>query len=201
MSARTSAAVVGLAFLATSAVAQTSNPAAVQPGAYAIESSHTRVLFAIDHMGTSTWYGDFTQVSGTLKLDPKSPAASQLEISVPVGTISTTNAILDKELKAADWFDAAKYPTMTFRSTKVTPTGPNTATVTGDLTFHGVTKPVVLNVKFKGAGVNPLTKAYTVGFDATGKIKRSDFGVAKYVPLLGDEVDLILSAPFVRTGG
>jgi polyisoprenoid-binding protein YceI len=197
---RPAALIAGLVLLAGAAAAQPVSPASVQAGTYAIEPSHARVLFAVDHMGTSTWYGDFTHASGTLKLDPKNPAASQLEVSVPVASISTTNTVLDGELKAADWFDAAKYPTMTFRSTKVTVTGPGRATVAGELTLHGVTKPVVLEARFKGAGPNPMTKAYTVGFDATGKIKRSAFGVTKYVPLVGDDVELILSAPFVRKG-
>lgn len=189
------------ASLATAALAQPKpDPASVQAGTYAIEPSHTRVLFAVDHMGTSTWYGDFTHASGALKLDPKTPGASQLDVSVPMSSVSTTNATLDGELKSADWFDAAKYPTMSFHSTKVTLTGPGQAKVAGELTLHGVTKPVVLTARFKGAGPNPMSKAYTVGFDATGKIKRSEFGVAKYVPMIGDDVDLILSAPFVRKG-
>lgn len=187
-----------LVLAAAGAAAAPVAPASVQAGAYKIEPTHTRVLFAVDHFGTSTWYGDFTHASGTLTLDPKAPAASKLEVSVPMETVSTTNSVLDGELKSADWFDAAKFPAMTFKSTKVTPTGPATADVAGELTLHGVTKPVVLHAKFKGAGVNPLTKAYTVGFDATGRIKRSEFGVTKYVPIVGDEVDLILSAPFVK---
>ena len=193
--------VAAFALAAGVAVAQPVSPAAVQSGTYAIEPSHTRILFAVDHMGTSTWYGDFTHASGTLKLDAKAPAASSVEVSAPMASVSTTNTVLDGELKSADWFDAAKFPTMTFKSTKVTVTGPGRATIAGELTLHGVTKPVVLEARFKGAGPNPMTKAYTVGFDATGKIKRSEFGVTKYVPLVGDEVDLILSAPFVRKGG
>jgi polyisoprenoid-binding protein YceI len=197
---RPAALIAGLVLMAGAAAAQPVSPASVQAGTYAVEPSHARVLFAVDHMGTSTWYGDFTRASGTLKLDPKNPAASQLEVSVPTASVSTTNTVLDGELKAADWLDAAKYPAMTFRSTKVTVTGPGRATVAGELTLHGVTKPVVLDARFKGAGPNPMTKAYTVGFDATGKIKRSAFGVTKYVPLVGDDVELILSVPFVRKG-
>jgi polyisoprenoid-binding protein YceI len=85
---------------------------------------------------------------------------------------------------------------MVFKSDKVVPTGKNTANVTGNLTLHGVTKPVTLAVKFHGAGVNVLDKKYTVGFDATGKIKRSDFGVKTYVPLIGDDLDLTVAAAF-----
>ena len=109
---------------------------------------------------------------------------------------STTNEKLDGELRGDQWLDAGKFPDAHFVSRTVTETGPNSADVLGDLTLHGVTKPVTLHVSFNGAGTNPIDKAYTVGFDARGTIKRSDFGVTKYVPLVGDEVDLIISAAF-----
>jgi polyisoprenoid-binding protein YceI len=192
------AALAGAALFAFSSAAIAADPASVQAGTYALEPSHARVAFAIDHMGFSTWYGDFTGAKGSLSLDPKNVAASKLDITIPTGSISTTNAVLDGELKDPSWFDAAKYPTITFRSTAVAATGADTAKVTGDLTFHGVTKPVTLDVKFHGAGANPMSKAYTVGFDATGSLKRSDFGVTKYVPLVGDKVDLFISAPFEK---
>jgi polyisoprenoid-binding protein YceI len=172
------------------------NPAAAHAGSYSVEPGHTRVLFSINHMGFTTYYGNFTGVSGTLKLDPKKPAASSVEVSIPTASVSTTNTVLDGELKAADWFDAAKYPAITFKSTKITPTGHGGAKITGDLTMHGVTKPVVLTAKFNAGGVNPLDHNYTVGFDATTTLKRSAFGVAKYVPLVGDEVTVTISAAF-----
>jgi polyisoprenoid-binding protein YceI len=185
-----------LAFTSSAAIA--ADPASVPAGTYALESSHARVAFSVDHMGFSTWYGDFTGAKGSLTLDPKNVAGSKLDITIPTGSITTTNAVLDGELKDPSWFDAAKYPTITFRSTSVASTGADSAKVTGDLTFHGVTKPVTLDVKFHGAGANPMSKAYTVGFDATGSLKRSDFGVTKYVPLIGDKVDLFISAPFEK---
>lgn len=174
------------------------SPAAVQPGAYKVEPSHTRVLFAVSHMGFTTWYGDFTGASGTLQLDAAQPANSRIEISVPTASVTTTNAKLDGELKGANWFDAARFPTITFKSRQVTVTSPGHADVLGDLTLHGVTRPVTLQARFNGAGTNPLDKAYTVGFEVSGHIKRSEFGVAKYVPLVGDDVDLILSAAFEK---
>jgi polyisoprenoid-binding protein YceI len=88
---------------------------------------------------------------------------------------------------------------MVFKSTKIIETGKGVAKVTGDLTFHGVTRPVTLAVKFNAAGANPMTKKYTVGFEVSGKIKRSDFGMNTYVPLIGDDVDLIVSAGFEHT--
>ena len=103
---------------------------------------------------------------------------------------------VDGELKSSDWFDAAKYPEILFTANKITQTGKNTAIVTGDLVFHGVTKPVTLKVKFNAAGINSLDHKYTAGFEVSGKIKRSDFGVKTYLPLIGDDVSLIISAAF-----
>ncbi len=177
------------------------SPAAAQAGSYAVEPYHTRILFSVSHMGFSTWYGEFTGASGTLAFDPARLAASKLDISVPTGSISTSNAKLDGELKSAQWFDATQFDTIHFQSTKIARTGANTADVSGQLTFHGVTKPVVLKAKFNAAGVNPLDKAYTVGFEVSGDIKRSDFGVTTYVPLIGDEVHLIISAAFEKKAG
>ena len=175
------------------------DPGAVQPGTYKVETGHTRVEFSLSHMGFSTWWGDFTGASGSLTLDPNRPAADQLSISVPIASVPTTNAKLDGELKEADYLDAAKYPTATFVSSQVTPTGPGQADVMGQFTLHGVTRPLTLHVRFNGAGVNPLSKAYTVGFDAEGMFRRSDFGVAKLVPVVGDEVTLRLSGAFTKS--
>lgn len=188
------AAFVGALATPLAGIGAAPNPSNVQAGTYAIEPLHTRVMFGIDHLGFSTYYGQFVAASGTLKLDPKDPGSAALEVKVPTATVSTTNAKLDGELKSADWLNAEKYPEISFKSTKVTPSGSDAATVTGDLTLHGVTKPVTLNVKLHGQGANPMSKKPTIGFDISGKIRRSDFGVNKYVPLIGDEVDLIISA-------
>ena len=113
----------------------------------------------------------------------------------------TASPKLTGELKSADWLDAAKYPVMTFRSTKVTSTGPTTADVTGDLTLHGVTHPVTLKAVFKKAAVFPMNQKYMVGFDITGHVKRTAFGVSKYAQFgLADDVELTISAPFERKG-
>lgn len=187
--------------LAAPALAQTpadTNPTHVQAGSYAVEPTHTRVMFAVSHMGFSTWFGDFTQSAGTLTLDPKAPSAASLDVTVQTASVSTTNAKLDGELRDPSWFDAAKYPTIRFRSTKVTPTGPGRADVTGDFTLHGVTRPLTLHAVFNGAGQNAMSKAYTVGFEGSGVIRRSDYGVTKYVPLVGDEVRITVSGAFEK---
>ena len=205
---RPAAALAGLVLLAAApafapAFAQgaDTSPGAVRPGSYTVEPSHTRILWSVSHMGFSTWYGDFTGAQGSLTLDPAAPARDRLELTIPTGSVVTTNAKLDAELKAPDWFDAARYPTIRFVSTRVARTAPGRADVTGDLTFHGATHPVTLHVRFNGAGTNPLDKHYTAGFDAEATLSRSAFGVTKYVPLVGDEVHLQLSGAFEQAGG
>jgi polyisoprenoid-binding protein YceI len=172
----------------------------VQSGTYKVEPAHTEVLFGVMHLGFTTYHGVFSGASGSLVLDSTNPAASKLDVSVPTASVWTPSDKLTEELKGPQWLDAAKYPAMTFRSTSVTPTGATTADVAGELTLHGVTKPVVLKAKFNKAGPNPLTKAYTTGFEVSGVIKRSDFGVSTYVPMVGDDVDLTISAAFEKPG-
>lgn len=178
----------------------TRDPAKVEAGSFAVEPAHTRVLFSVSHLGFTTYYGDFTTVSGTLDFNPKAPVASALSVSIPINTVSTTSPKLDGELKSNDWLDATAFPTATFKSTKIVVTGRDEGQVTGELTLHGVTKTETFTVKFNGGGLNPLSKKYTVGFEVSGKIHRSDFGVKKYVPLVGDEVGLIISAAFEKQG-
>ena len=172
------------------------DPATVRAGSYSVDPGHTQVMFRLSHMGFSNFSGTFSAASGVLTLDPKTAGASALKVSVPVKSVMTTSAKLDEELKSAQWLDAGRFPDMTFASTKVTPEGKNKAKVTGDLTIHGITKPVTLEVTFVGAGINPLSKKYTVGFDAKGEIKRSDFGVKTYVPLIGDAMLLSIAGAF-----
>jgi polyisoprenoid-binding protein YceI len=175
-----------------------SDPAAVQGGVYAVEPGHTQVMFGVLHVGFTNYYGVFSKASGELKLNPKTLENSQLDVTVPISSVATTSTVLDEELRGEQWLDAQKYPTMTFHSTKITRTGPSTADVAGDLTLHGVTRPVVLKAQLVGAGVNPLDKSYNAGFQISGEIKRSDFGVKTYVPLISDEVHLMISGAFKK---
>lgn len=187
----------------TSTILATASFAADAPmpksGAYTVEPGHTQVIFSLLHMGFTPYTGIFSKVTGTLKLDASHPAKSQLDVTVPVSSLQTTSDVLTGELAQADWFNAAKYPTAHFVSTSVTPTGHDDATIVGNFTLHGVTKPVTLHAHFVGSGTNPLDKHYTVGFEATGMLKRSDFGVSKYVPLVGDDVTLTIAGAFEKT--
>lgn len=181
-------------------VAQTAvAPEAVHNGTYAVDSSHTLVQFSVNHFGFTDFFGVIPRATGSLALDPKMLGSSKLDITLPVAGISTTNATLDDELRSADWLDAARYPTIRFVSKQVVKTGPRTARISGTITLHGISKPLTLDATFGGAGVNPMNKAYTVGFSAVGKLKRSDFGVSKYVPMVSDDVTLKISAAFEKT--
>jgi len=193
------AMVAGLAVAAiapASAQVVTTTAAKVPAGTYNVEPYHTRILFAVSHMGFTTWYGNFSSASGTLNFDPKNPAKSALSISFPTDSVSTTNTKLDGELKSPMWFDATQFPTITFKSTKIVVTGHSKGVIEGDLTFHGVTHPVTLTAHFNGGGTNPLDKKYTIGFEATGSLSRAEFGVKTYEPLIGDKVELLLSGAF-----
>jgi polyisoprenoid-binding protein YceI len=175
-----------------------SSPTSVKAGSYKVEPYHTQVAFTLSHFGFSNFSGFFSGASGSLRLDPAHLGATSLDVTIPVASVTTTVAALDSELKGNQWFDAARFPTASFTSTKVTPTGAGRAAIAGNLTLHGVTRPVVLQARFVGAGTNPLDKAETVGFSATGTIKRSDFGVKQYVPLVGDDVQLSIAGAFTR---
>lgn len=191
--------IVALALAAPLAAQATNDPATVKAGDYKADPMHTLVRFEVDHFGFSQYFGVFPAATGTLTLDPRNISAAKVDVTVPVERVSTTNATLDDELRGANWFDAARYPTIRFVSSGVTRTGPGTAKIAGTLTLHGVSKPLVLDAVFVGAGANPLSKAYTAGFQATGRLKRTDFGISKYVPLVSDEVVLTISAPFEKT--
>lgn len=193
------AAFAGLLLLtAANAAEYVRDPAKVHAGAYAVEPEHTEVLFGVSHFGFSTYYGRFTGASGTLLFDSATPANSVLAISVPSATVSTASDKLNGILKSVGWFEAARFPAVNFRSTKVTVTGTDRGIVVGDLTMRGVTRPLTLEVRFDGAGTDPADNQYTLGFDATGTLRRSDFGISTFTPFIGDEVRLILSGAFVK---
>ena len=187
---------VASAAYSSGALATETKFADLKPGTYQVEPYHSQVVFSVTHFGLTNFYGMFSGASGSLSLEPAQLADSKLEVSIPVNTISTTVPILTEELKGAQWFDAAHFPVATFTSTAVVPTGAGSARVTGNLTLHGVTKPIVLNVQLVGMGVNPLSKADSVGFEASGTFRRGDFGIKIDIPAVGDEVKLHIAGAF-----
>lgn len=176
----------------------TKDAAKVTGGTYKVDGGHTQVVFAWDHMGFSNNIGTIAEPTGTLMLDKANPAASKVSVEFQIANLRTGVAKLDEHLAKPDFFDAAKYPTATFVSTSVKPDGATGAEITGNLTLHGVTKPVTLDAEFYGAGVQPMSKKENVGFVATGSIKRSDFGMGAYVPLVSDAIELKIIAAFEK---
>jgi polyisoprenoid-binding protein YceI len=174
------------------------DPAKIVAGSYQIEPAHTQVVFALDHLGFSIFRGMLSQASGTLTLDPKAPAAAKLSVTVPIASIYTSSKKLDEELVSAEWFDAAKFPNATFVSTKVTPAAnpQEWSTVDGNLTIHGVTRPVTMKVHFHGAGPAMMAAGNALGFDGRIGISRSEFGLGRGVPLVSDHVELTIAAAF-----
>lgn len=172
--------------------------ARVTAGTYKLETNHSQILFAVDHFGFSVFRGFFSQASGSLTIDPANVTKAQLSVTVPIASVRTTSDKLNEELVSADWFDAAHFPNATFVSTKITPGPEGLALVDGNLTLHGVTKPVQMRVHFHGAGTNPMDKALTAGFDGRIAFNRSDFGVTKYVPVVSDHVELTIVGAFEK---
>ena len=156
---------------------------------YKIDPNHTMVLASWSHLGYSNPTANFAGATGTLRYDEKSPEKSSVEVIIPIDHIQTFVPELNEHLKGADFFDAQKYPTATFKSTKVTLKDGHLKVV-GNLTLHGVTKPVTLKAKLNKVGIMEMMKVPAIGFDASTTISRSAFGIAKGVPMIGDEIEL-----------
>ena len=171
-------------------------PSEVQAGDYRLDPAHGKITWSVDHMGFSTYVGQFTDVSGTLNLDVRNPSASRLQANVKTDSVNSLNPALDGHLKTADFLDTAKHPTAAFQASRIRMIDADSAEITGNLTLRGVTKPIVIVADFNQAGVNPVDKQYSVGFDGYARIKRSEFGVAYGLPVLGDEVTLHFEAEF-----
>jgi polyisoprenoid-binding protein YceI len=174
--------------LLSTLLAATATSAFAAPQKYDIDTTHTQVIFSWDHFGFSKPSALLEKFTGEFNLDTADLTKSSISITFPLDGLHTGVPKLDEHLKSPDFFDAAKYPDITFKSTKVEKSGANGLKVTGDLTIHGVTKPQTLEVKVNKIGDNPMLKKASAGFDATTTIKRSEFGVGKYVPNVSDEI-------------
>lgn len=160
------------------------------PVTYKLDPGHTMVLFSWNHFGYSNPTADLGLGEGTLVFDEQHPANSSVEVTLPLARLDTHVPALDEHLKKPDFLNADQYPVVTFKSTEVQPLGGNKFKVTGNLTVHGVTRAVVLDATLNKVGPHPMTKAPSIGFDATASIKRSDFGVGAYVPNVSDELTI-----------
>lgn len=173
------------------------DPARVTAGTYAVEPTHSLIGWTVNHFGFTDYFGVFGSPTGTLKIDPAKPEASTVSIDIPVTEVFVANPRLTENLKSANFFDTNRFATAKFVSTGVTVDG-TTAKIAGTLTIKGITKPVTLDAKFTGAGVNPFSKKETIGFSATATVKRSDWAITYLLPIVGDEVKLNIQAAFEK---
>ena len=179
-----------------SETAPSADPTRVRPGRYRLDPEHGRITWSVSHLGYSTFYGQFAEVTGTAVLDPREPARSALDVTVDLAALRTLVPALDAQLRGPGFLDVEHFPSARFLATRVEPTGPTTARVTGDLTLRGTTRPVTFDATFNQAGVHPVDGLYTAGFDGRAVLRRSAFGVSALLPGLGDEVTLRLEGEF-----
>ncbi|TAH35911.1 MAG: polyisoprenoid-binding protein [Alphaproteobacteria bacterium] len=168
----------------------------MQSGTYRLDPSHTNVIFKISHLGFSQYIGRFNDIKGTLSFDANNITNSDLSVSIDPDSVDVNHRVLEGELKGEKYFNTSSFPDITFEATSVKQTGPTTGIITGDLNFHGVTKPIQLQAKFNGGGKFPFTGTPVLGFAATTTIKRSDFGMTEGIPLVGDEVAIEIQTEF-----
>ena len=165
-------------------------PAFAGPVTYKLDPAHTNVLAQWSHFGFSKPFANFGQVEGAVVYDPDNVGNSSVQVTLPLSGLEAFSPKFNEHLRSADFFDAARFPNATFKSTRVEAAGEGKLKVTGELTIKDVTRPVVLDATLNKAGVHPMTKAPTIGFDATTTISRTEFGVGAYAPNVGDAVTL-----------
>ena len=172
-------------------------PIAGVSGTYVIDPNHTDVIAQWSHFGFSHPIAHFSGVEGQIVYDADNVPASSVEVTIPLSGLNSHVGEFDDHLRSADFFDAARFPNATFKSTAVESAGGNKLKVTGDLTIKDNTHPVVLDVTINKFGEQPMAKRAAAGFDAVAQIKRSDFGVGAYAPNVSDEVELRLTTEAV----
>ncbi|WP_151723307.1 YceI family protein [Acinetobacter junii] len=170
------------------AVAIASSVTLAAPVDYKIDPTHTATVFSWNHFGFSTPSANFTDIQGVIKVDNAKPSNSSVDVIIPISSVNTNVPALDKEFQEEAWFNAAIYPNITFKSTKVETKDKKHFKITGNLTVKGVTKPVVLDAVLNKQGEHPMAKVPAIGFNATTSFDRSAFGIGNYVPNVGDKI-------------
>ena len=188
---RTLSALVVLVLLTLSAAAQDKDT-------WTIDPNHTSAQFSVRHLGVSTVRGAFTKVSGTVQYDPSNLSKTSIQASIDASSVDTRVEMRDNDLRSPNFFDVAKYPTITFQSRKVEAAGPGKLKVTGDLTIHGVTKEAVLDVDGPSAPMKDPWGNQRIGASATTKVNRTDFGVAGAKGVVGDDINITLDIEMTK---
>lgn len=162
---------------------------------YTFEPNHTEGVIRWDHLGFSHPTAQFSRVEGTLSFDPAEPTQASVAVTIPLANLSSGVPDLDDYLHAEEFFDVVKFPVATFKSTRVEQAGaPDRFKVTGELGLRGVSRSVTLDVTLNKIGINARNQLPAIGFEATTVLKRSDFGLGLYVPQVGDEVEIHITA-------
>ncbi|MER2519180.1 MAG: YceI family protein [Bdellovibrionales bacterium] len=169
---------------------------ALVSGTYQLDPNHTSVTFRVLHMGFSRFTGRFDKIEGTMNFNANAPEQSGLDITVYPNSVNANNVKLEEELRGDKWFNVLKFQRATFHGVKIERAGPAAAKITGEFTLMGVTKPLTLDVALIGSGEHPMLKKPVLGFSATATIRRSDFGLTNYLPMIGDEVTLQIETEF-----
>jgi len=177
-----------LGFALAAVLAGASAAAVAAPVTYKMDPNHTDVIASWSHFGFSNPIAHFGQVDGAIVYDADNVGQSSVNVTIPLAGLEAHVEAFNEHLRSPDFFDAAQFPAITFKSTKVEAAGDNKLRVFGDLTVHGVTRPVVLDTTINKIGEQPMAKRAAAGFDATTTIKRSDFGIGKYAPNVSDDV-------------
>ncbi|WP_371224296.1 YceI family protein [Roseovarius sp. 2305UL8-3] len=182
-------------YLATTAAALAvlASGAMAAPEKYTLDASHSQVVFTYNHLGFSTTYNMFSGFDGEIMFDAEDPAASSVSVSMPVMSLFTGWEKRFEHFMSDDFFGASEGDMITFTSTGIEVTGDDTANITGDLTINEMTKSVVLEAKLNKADTHPMAGKPWMGFDATTTILRSDYGLGKFAPNVGDELDVMIS--------
>jgi polyisoprenoid-binding protein YceI len=178
--------------------AKAANLAAQPAGTYEVEPTHTSVTWRLSHGGLSTYTARFDKISGTIEFNPATPASSSADIIIDPNSVNTGLPSFNAEI-AKSVFKAEANPEIRFRSTGLTATSATTGTMTGNLSIGGMTKPMTLNVSYNSGRLSPFARRQNVGFSASGKIKRSDWGMTNWLNFgIGDDIDLIIEAEFLK---
>lgn len=164
---------------------------------YSIDPRHTFPTYEISHFGWSTQRGRFDKTSGKIVLD-RAAKSGTVEVTIDTASIDTGVEKLNEHLSSEDFFNVAKHPTITFKAAKIVFSGDSPSSVPGELTILGVTKPATLTVTHFSCGMHPMLKKEVCGADATTTIKRSEFGMTKYLPAISDDVKLLLNVESIK---
>lgn len=167
---------------------------------YRFDAVHSQVQFRVDHLGFSASEGEFHDLRGNFRFDRDDWSKSACDVSIGIASLDMDDDAWNRRMLGADWFDVARFPEMRYRCQTVERLDDTHGRIAGELTLRGITRPVTLDLRFNRAGIHKYSLKYTAGFLATATIRRSDFGMAKYLPDIGDEISIRLDIEGQREG-